>query len=83
MADSIDSLSAAIERFQKSYSNTQQKEDTYKDRLDEIVLEEIRQGIYTPDYKNMQLQLCIQRLRKRGLIDNQGTRKFPEWVVAK
>ncbi len=52
--------------------------------LEKAIQDAIKNGTFKSDSTNLTIWKMLQNLRKRGIIENLGTRKMPEWVsVAK
>lgn len=56
-----------------------------KKNLEKAIQDAIKNGTFKSDSTNLTIWKMLQNLRKRGVIENLGTRKMPEWhaVVTK
>jgi hypothetical protein len=51
--------------------------------LEKGIVDAIKSGKFKSNSKNSTIWTTLQNLRKRGVIVNHGSRKFPEWTVRK
>jgi hypothetical protein len=54
---------------------------TRNDDLDEILVEKIRQGIPVTSGGDRETKNSLLRLRRNGIIFNQGSKQKPKWVL--
>ena len=66
-----------------SISQTSNTLDSQREQVDNLVLEMINADIFYPDESSPELSQALVRLRRRGLIENVGGRKYPRWVIVR
>lgn len=66
-----------------SISQTSNTLDSQREQVDNLVLEMINADIFHPDESSPELSQALVRLRRRGLIENVGGRKYPRWVIVR
>lgn len=77
-------MSTLINSLAKEYDKHYAAMTVARKNLEVAIQEAIKNGSFKSDSTNLTIWKMLQNLRKRGIIENLGTRKMPEWsTVAK
>ena len=76
-------MSALINSLAKEYDKHYAAMKVARDNLENAIQTAIKNGTFKSDSTNLTIWKMLQNLRKRGVIQNTGTRKVPEWVFIK
>lgn len=74
-------MSALINSLAKDYDKHYAAMIAARKKLEEAIQIAIKNGSFKSDSTNLTIWKMLQNLRKRGIIENLGTRKTPEWVA--
>lgn len=74
-------MSALINNLAKDYDKAYAAMKVARDALEKAIQDAIKNGTFKSDSTNLTIWKMLQNLRKRGIIENLGTRKMPEWVA--
>lgn len=74
-------MSALINNLAKEYDKHYAAMIAARKNLEKAIQEAIKNGSFKSDSTNLTIWKMLQNLRKRGVIENLGTRKMPEWVA--
>lgn len=74
-------MSALINNLAKDYDKAYAAMKVARDALEKAIQDAIKNGTFKSDSTNLTIWKMLQNLRKRGIIENLGTRKMPEWTT--
>lgn len=74
-------MSALINNLAKDYDKAYAAMIVARKKLEDAIQSAITNGTFKSDSTNLTIWKMLQNLRKRGIIENLGTRKMPEWVA--
>jgi len=74
-------MSALINNLAKDYDKAYAAMVVARKNLENAIQSAIQNGTFKSDSTNLTIWKMLQNLRKRGIIENLGTRKMPEWVA--
>lgn len=72
---------ALINTLAKEYDKHYAAMTAARKNLEKAIQDAIKNGTFKSDSTNLTIWKMLQNLRKRGIIENLGTRKMPEWVA--
>lgn len=76
-------MNPIIDRLAKEYDKHYAAMVAARKALEKAIQESIKNGSFKSDSTNLTIWKMLQNLRKRGIIQNMGTRKMPEWIFVK
>lgn len=76
-------MSALINSLAKEYDKHYAALTVARKNLEKAIQDSIKSGTFKSDSTNVTIWKMLQNLRKRGVIENLGSRKVPEWVFIK
>lgn len=74
-------MSALINNLAKEYDKHYAAMKVAREKLEKAIQASIANGTFKSDSTNLTIWKMLQNLRKRGIIENLGTRKMPEWTT--
>ncbi len=72
-------MSALINSLAKEYEKHYAAMTAARKKLEDAIQDAIKNGTFKSDSTNLTIWKMLQNLRKRGVIQNAGTRKMPHW----
>ncbi len=72
---------ALIDALAKEYDKHYAAMTAARKNLEKAIQDAITNGTFKSDSTNLTIWKMLQNLRKRGIIENLGTRKMPEWTT--
>jgi hypothetical protein len=76
-------MDSRINNLAKEYDKCYAALMVARKNLEQAIQTSIKSGTFKSDSTNLTIWKMLQNLRKRGIIENMGTRKIPEWVFVK
>lgn len=74
-------MNPLIVKLAKEYDRHYAALKIVQKKLEKAIQDAIKNGTFKSDSTNLTVWKMLQNLRKRGLIQNLGSRKVPEWVI--
>ena len=76
-------MSTLIDNLAKEYDKHYAAMTVARKNLESAIQDAIKNGSFKSDSTNLTIWKMLQNLRKRGIIENLGSRKMPQWTYVK